>query len=282
MSEPPPAGGTSQPRWSLRRRPPSDEATGATPASAQEAAIIARLSQLRTVEVREVMTPRLEVTALEVPVEADAVARAVRESGHSCFPVVGDELDDLVGVLYVTDLFRTGRAGGADQPTSLEISRRIRQPHLIPESATVLEALADLRAAHRAFAVVVDEFGGVAGVLTVKDLLEPLVGDLVDEFDEEEEPTVVRVDQQRWLVDGKASVDEVALAIGFEIPTGEYLTFGGYVLDRFGALPETGDTVDADGLSLKVAEMDRRRIAKVLVRRADPVVETAGTDAVDG
>jgi putative hemolysin len=215
------------------------------------------------------MTPRFEVTALEVPVEADAVARAVRETGHSCFPVVGDELDDLVGVLYVTDLFRSGRAAGAEQPSSLDISRRIRQPHVIPESLTVLEALADLRAAHRAFAVVVDEFGGVAGVLTVKDLLEPLVGDLADEFDEEDEPIAVRVDRTRWLVDGRASVEEVASALGHPVPEGEYLTFGGYVLDRFGKLPAVGDTVEADGLACKVAEIDRRRLAKVLVRVVD-------------
>lgn len=271
MSEPPPGEHANRQEkrspWFARRRSIDAHGEDTSPAGEQERQILQRLSQLKVLEVREVMTPRLDVTALSVPVEADAVAQAVRETGHSCFPVVGDELDDLVGVLYVTDLFRTGRSG--DQPTSLEISKRIREPHLLFESLTVLEALADLRAAHRAFAVVVDEFGDVAGVLTIKDLLEPLVGDLVDEFDAEEEPAVVRVDRTRWLVDGRASLDDVR-ALGVTIPDGEYVTFGGFVLDRLGRIPDEGETVEFDGLWIKVAEMDRRRIAKVLLRGPVP------------
>jgi putative hemolysin len=109
----------------------------------------------------------------------------------------------------------------------------------------------------------------VAGVLTIKDLLEPLVGDLVDEFDAEEEPAVVRVDRTRWLVDGRASLDDVR-ALGVTIPDGEYVTFGGFVLDRLGRIPDEGETVEFDGLWIKVAEMDRRRIAKVLLRGPVP------------
>ncbi len=263
--------------WLRRRSEEGPVAVDTSPAGEQERLIIGQLAELRTTEVREVMTPRLDVVALEVPVEADAVARAVRETGHSCFPVVIDELDDLVGVLYVTDLFRSSRGASTEQPTSLEISKRIRDPHLIPESLTVLEALADLRRAQRGFAIVVDEFGGVAGVLTIKDLLEPLVGDLTDEFDAEEEPEVVRVDRMRWLVDGRASLDAVR-GIGLKVPDGEYVTFGGYLLEQFDAIPEEQATLALDGFTLKIAEMDRRRIAKVLVRSLEveqPLVDSA-------
>ena len=263
--------------WLRRRSDEGPVAVDTSPAGEQERLIIGQLAELRTTEVREVMTPRLDVVALEVPVEADAVARAVRETGHSCFPVVIDELDDLVGVLYVTDLFRSSRGASTEQPTSLEISKRIRDPHLIPESLTVLEALADLRRAQRGFAVVVDEFGGVAGVLTIKDLLEPLVGDLTDEFDAEEEPEVVRVDRTRWLVDGRASLDAVR-GIGLLVPDGEYVTFGGYVLEQFDAIPEEQATLALEGFTLKIAEMDRRRIAKVLVRSLEveqPLLDSA-------
>src|SRR5580693_4306690 len=193
-------------------------------ASAQERFIIEALGDLRDMDVREVMTPRVDVTFLTIPVHAEDIARAVRSSGHSCFPVVHDDLDDLIGILFVNDIFRTGGGAPGDRPrgegsepkdrdatdpSPLEISRKVRQPYFLPESLGILEALADMRKHRRAVAVVVDEYGGVAGLLTVKDLLEPLVGDLHDEFDEEDEPMLVRVDSTRWLIDGQTNVDVV-------------------------------------------------------------------------
>ncbi len=220
-------------------------------ASEQERIIIEALADLRDMDVREVMTPRTDVTYLTIPVHADDVARAVRTSGHSCFPVVVDDLDDLVGILFVNDIFRTGRSrpdgaaeGGrerdATDPSPLEISRKVRQPYLVPESLGVLEALADMRKHRRAVAVVVDEYGGVAGMLTVKDLLEPLVGDLHDEFDEDEEAMIVRVDNTRWLIDGQTNVDDVSDRLGIEIPDGEYVTLGRALVRRVRPYPRGG------------------------------------------
>src|ERR1019366_3774555 len=151
-----------------------------TEASEQERIIIEALSDLRDMDVREVMPPRVDVTFLTIPVQADDIARAVRTSGHSCFPVVHDDLDDLIGILFVNDIFRTGKDGpssrDATAPSPLEISRKVRQPYLVPESWGVLEALPATRKHLGAGAVVVDEYGSVAGILTVKDLREPLVG----------------------------------------------------------------------------------------------------------
>jgi CBS domain containing-hemolysin-like protein len=240
-------------------------------ASEQERLIIERLADLRDMEVREVMTPRVDVVALTIPVTADAVIEAVRETGHSGFPVFGDDLDDLVGVLFVNDLFRaTPRRSPGDltERSPLDISRRIRQPHVVPETRRVLDVLAEMRQQHRAFAVVVDEYGGVAGVLTVKDLIEPLVGDLQDEFDADAGPEVVRVDARRWLLDGRTSVDDVRERLGIDVPEGEYVTIGGYLFDRFGHIPTEGEELAVDGWELRVVELDKRRIAKVLARQA--------------
>ena len=124
----------------------------------------------------------------------------------------------------------------------------MRQPYLLPETLGVLEALADMRKHRRAVAVVVDEYGGVAGLLTVKDLLEPLVGDLHDEFDEEEEAHIVRVDNTRWLIDGQTNVDDVRDRIGIEIPDGEYVTLGGLLFERFGHIPTEGEVGPRGGL----------------------------------
>ncbi|HXQ19934.1 MAG TPA: hemolysin family protein [Acidimicrobiales bacterium] len=261
-------------RWPFGRH--QDHGTGRardarhSAASEQERLIVARLADLRDMDVREVMTPRVDVVALTIPVTADAVAQAVRESGHSCFPVVHDDLDDLVGVLFVNDLFRAGRRPGpgeSSEPTPLDISRRLRQPYIAPESRRILDVLSEMRQQRRAFAVVVDEHGGVAGVLTVKDLLEPLVGDLYDEFDPEEEPEIVRVDANRWLIDGRTSVDDVRERLDIEVPDGEYVTLGGFLFERFGHIPVEGESLPAGDWELRVAEMDKRRIAKVVARR---------------
>lgn len=271
----------------------------------QEQFIIDALHDLRDTDVREIMTPRVDVVALSIPVTADDVTRAVRESGHGCFPVYDDNLDDLIGVLFVNDLFRAGwriqsglpaplpasgpAPGSADvagvfgtnaddrrpsasttTPEPLDISRRLRQPFLVPESRLVLDVLAEMRRQRRAFAVVVDEHGGVEGVLTVKDLLGALVGDLPDEFDPEEEPDMVRVDGSRWLVDGRMSVDDVRERLGVEVADGEYVTLGGYLFDAFGHIPDEGESIEVDGWQLRVAEMDKRRVAKVVAKRLIP------------
>ncbi|HUC37321.1 MAG TPA: hemolysin family protein [Acidimicrobiales bacterium] len=248
----------------------------------QERFILSALDELRDTTVREVMTPRVDVVGLEIPVHSSDVAKAVRESGHSVFPVYDGDPDRLVGILYVNDLFKSGweldgsngeANGGPVRPSPLDISRRLRQPYMVPESLLVLDVLADMRRDRRSFAVVVDEYGGMAGVLTVKDLLSALVGDLRDEFDHGKEPDIIRVDSTRWLVDGSASVDDVREQLGLEIPEGEYVTLGGFLFDAFGHIPEEGERLVHDGWELRVAEMDRRRVGKVVLqaREESPV-----------
>lgn len=282
-----------------RRQRPADEnlvrAEGKTAdhtGEDQERLILSALHELRDTTVREVMTPRVDVVGLAIPVQAGDVAKAVRESGHSVFPVYDGDPDRLVGILYVNDLFRSGwdldthngdDNGGPVKPSPLDISRRLRQAYMVPESLLVLDVLADMRRDRRSFAVVVDEYGGMAGVLTVKDLLSALVGDLRDEFDRGNEPDIIRVDRTRWLVDGSASVDDVREQIAFEVPEGEYVTLGGFLFDAFGHIPEEGERLDHDGWELRVAEMDRRRVAKVVVQAKDEVVvPPSGSLPADG
>lgn len=262
----------------LRRRRHGRD--GGTPSrSAEELEIQRRLEALHDTTAREVMTPRVDVVALHLPVSYEEVAAAVRRSGHSHFPVYEGDLDRLAGVLYVKDLFHLGSLAPATPyavPGPSEVSRRLRQPYIVPETRLVLELLAEMRKARRSFAVIVDEYGGVAGVLTINDLVSELVGDLQDEYDFTAPFDIVRVDQHRWLVEGSASVDDVRDQTGAPIPEGDYVTLGGYMFDLFGRIPEEGDQMEQAGWCYRVEEMERRRVDKVVVQA--PATTIDGND----
>ena len=264
----PPASGLARLRSRISRRaevrPPSPEAI----------AIYERIDQLSELELRDVMTPRVDVAFLATPVTPEAIAEAVRDTGHSCFPVVNGDLDEVEGVLFVNDLFRSTtvkRAIGVSLPTTEEIARKIRRPFMLPETLDLLESLGEMRRQRRTFALVLDEHGGVAGVVSIRDILEQLVGDLNDEFDEDEEPTIVRIRQDRWLVDGQTHVDEVEAALGVTIPEGEYVTIAGFVLYLAGEIPAAGTTYSHGDWTFRVQSVERRRISEIVIEYHPPI-----------
>jgi len=270
MSDPkPPPTGLAR----FRARLTGHETT--KPVSPEAEAIHARVDQLSELELRDVMTPRVDVAYLTFPVTPEAIAEAVRDTGHSCFPVVSDDLDDVLGVLFVNDLFRSStvkRAIGVSLPTAEEITRKIRRPLMLPETFDLLESLGQMRAQRRTFALVLDEHGGVAGVASIRDILEQLVGDLNDEFDEDEEPTIVRIRQDRWLVAGQTHVDRVEEELGVVIPEGEYVTIAGFVLDLAGEIPAAGTTYTHGEWTFRVQSVEKRRINEIVIEHHPPLV----------
>lgn len=283
----------ARPSW--RRRKP-DQAPEPEP-SEQERQIRHGLESLREASVREVMTPRVDVVALPAPVRLADVVGAVRRSGHSHFPVYQDDPDRLIGVLFLKDLFSMDlfarEPAAASQPAAvlaageaasgqvvavapggpeLDVTRRVREPYVVPESRSALEVLAEMRRRRRGFAVVVDEYGGFAGVLTVNDLVSELVGDLRDEFDRSSSPQILRIDARRFLVDGACAVSEVREQLGIDLPDGEYVTLGGFLFDAFGHIPLEGESIERDGWLLRVTRLDRRRIAKVVIEMPSATV----------
>ena len=240
----------------------------ARPRSPEADAIHARVDQLRKLELRDVMTPRVDVVFLTIPVTPEAIAEAVRDTGHSCFPVVNGDLDEVDGVLFVNDLFRSTtakRAIGVSLPTANEIARKIRRPFMLPETLDLLDSLSEMREQRRTFALVLDEHGGVAGVVSIRDILEQLVGDLSDEFDDDDEPTIVRIREDRWLVDGQTHVDKVEEELGVTIPEGDYVTIAGFILDLAGEIPAAG-TIYAHGeWTFRVQSVERRRISQIVI-----------------
>ena len=226
-----------------------------------EREIIDALFGLADRPIREVMTPRLDMVTLTEPISMESVRAAVNTTGHSRFPVTGEHRDDIKGILYVKDLFQQHQESRPEEIVGL-----LRTPHYMPESATILDTLQQMRRRRFAFGLVLDEHGGVEGLLTAKDLLAELVGELQDEYDPGT-PTVVEIDERTWLADGRLPLEDLSEAISLDLPAGPYSTAAGLFMATSGRVPEEGDAVDVDRIRLVVLNMDRNRIDRVRVEQ---------------
>lgn len=240
-----------------------------------EREIIERLFSTADQPVRDVMTPRVDMVALLAPVTPGAVREAVATTAHSRYPVVSEEgnLDSILGILYAKDVLSQGR-----DLSSREIVNLLREPHYAPESAQVMRVLRDLRSRRIGIAVVMDEHGGVDGLVTIKDLVGELVGELQDEYDPRV-PMTLPVGADTWLADGRTPIDEFEAATGASIEDGPYSTVAGLFLYLSGRIPVAGDVVGYEDLVLTVLAMDRRRISKIRVRATQRPEDV--TDRVD-
>ena len=232
-----------------------------------EREIIHSLFELADRPVREVMTPRRDVVTLNNPLDMATIRAAVSRTAHARFPIIDGDLDHLVGVLYVKDLIRAGFDATPD-----EIATVVRDPVYVPESKSILALLREMRERRWGFAVVTDEHGGVEGIVSMKDLIAELTGELHDEYDPGS-PTVVQVAQRRWLVDGRLPLEDLETDLGVELPEGEYSTVGGLFLDVAGRIPDVADSVTVRALELTVLRMDRHRIDRL---RVDMPAEAGG------
>ena len=211
----------------------------------------------------DVLVPRTAVTALKSSDNVDALVEASVTTGHSRFLVYGEDLDDIVGTVHVRSVHGVPRERRA---TTL-VSTLVRPVLALPESRDLAHVLFDLRRENTHMAVVVDEYGGTAGIITLEDILAEIVGEIGDEHDRRTPTTSVPGRRNEWSLPGSLHPDEVAEQIGCEIPEGEYETFAGFLLDQLGHLPLVGETVEWEGWSFEIAELDRRRIAQVTARR---------------
>jgi len=226
-----------------------------------EREIIDALFQLADTSVREVMTPRLDIATVPLPLTAEDLRRAVTDTGHSRFPVTADGLDDLQGIVHVKDLLR--------QPgDSADLEPILRPPDYVPETMSVLDTLQEMRTRRYGMAVVVDEHGGVEGIVTIKDLVSELVGELHDEYDPGT-PTVTQLADQVWIADGRVDIDDLEGAINHTIPQGPYSTVGGFIMTTFGKIPDRGDQIVDLGFRYTVLSMDRQRVDRIKVERID-------------
>jgi putative hemolysin len=236
---------------------------------AEEEQMINAVIELGSRRVHEVMVPRIAMAAMPVSATFDEAIETIVEHGHSRIPVYDDSVDEILGILYAKDLLPFLRESAGPRP---ELRTLLRTPVYIPESMTVDDLLHEFQRRKVHIAIVLDEYGGTAGLVTIEDLLEEIVGEIQDEYDVEE-PMVVRLSEDEARLDGRASVDDLAelfdTNLGLE-DEDEYDTVGGLIYHRIGGVPSPGDRVEVDGLILTVETTDGRRVGKVLaVRRRD-------------
>ncbi len=210
--------------------------------------------------VREVMIPRTDMTTIEADLSVEGALQVTSRAGFSRIPVTGKNIDDIVGLAYVKDLIRAE----LDDLESGVVGQMLRPPHFVPETKKVASLLREMQRESFHMAVVVDEYGGIAGLVTLEDLVEEIVGEIVDEYDVEE-PLVERLEDGTMRVDGRMMIDELNELGDLELPEGDWDTVGGLVFDRFGRVPREGETCDCDGYVLRVEGVKGRRITRVRV-----------------
>jgi len=211
---------------------------------------------------REVMVPRLDMVCLEDTASLAEALAAAQEHGHSRIPVYHESIDNITGVVYAKDLLI--RLYRGDHRPLVEVAR---EAYFVPESKKVDELLREMQIRHRHLAIVIDEYGATAGLVTIEDLIEEIVGPIMDEYDKVEEPSLQMIGEDVAEGDARASVDELSHLFDVTLPEGDFDSVGGLIVDRLGRLPEEGDRVECNGLALTVLEVAQHRVERVRIER---------------
>ncbi|MFA9565949.1 MAG: hemolysin family protein [Acidimicrobiales bacterium] len=212
--------------------------------------------------VREVMVPRTDMITVSADATVAQVIEVSIQHGFSRIPVSGEGIDDIVGVLHIKDLMRAEHAEGGDE----NVGSYLRSPHYVPETKKVSELLPEMQSEQFHIAIVIDEYGGTAGLVTLEDLIEELIGEIVDEFDREE-PLLEPLPNGEVRVDARLPVDELEEILRIEFPAGDWDTVGGLLFDQLGHVPVEGEHVDLSGHRLAAERVQGRRIQRVRVTR---------------
>jgi magnesium and cobalt transporter len=216
-------------------------------------------------QVREIMVPRGQMSVVEQDSALDKVLPVVVESGHSRFPVVSNSKDKVAGILLAKDLLKyTSSVPGAD-PMNFELAKLLRPAVFIPESKRLNVLLKEFRGSRNHMAIVVDEYGGVSGLVTIEDVVEQIVGEIADEYDESETAKIQKQDERRYLVAGLTPVSDFNEYFKADFPTDGFDTVGGLVVHRFGHMPRRGESVRIGRFGFNVQRADTRRVHQLQV-----------------
>lgn len=208
----------------------------------------------------EVMVPRISLSAVPDTISVADLLASIVEFGHSRIPVYSGSVDRIIGILYVKDLFRFW---GRDD--EVRLADVMREPYFIPESKPLSDLLTEFKARKIQLAVVVDEYGGTSGLVSMEDILEMIVGDIADEYDTEEDTELLRAEDGHVVASGRLAISDLADHFDTEAPEGGFTTVGGWISDRIGRVPDEGEEFEFDGFQVRVESADPRQIKTVSV-----------------
>jgi CBS domain containing-hemolysin-like protein len=225
--------------------------------------MIKGVMELPDTTVKEIMVPRTATVFIQADSPREDLLNTLVETGHSRFPVYEDTIDNVIGILYIKDVLRSLVKGEA-----LEIRRLLRKPFFVPLSKHINELLKELRRRRVHIAVVVDEYGGVSGIICMEDILEEIIGDIQDEFDNEQED-ILRLADDSWLCDARVNLDDLSEEIGVELPAEDFDTLGGFVFDLFGKIPVKYEKAVYGNIDFIIQNMEGHKIntVKIVLRR---------------
>jgi len=230
--------------------------------------MIRGIQELPETTVKEVMVPRIDVVFLPINSSRDEVLQAVTACGHSRIPVYRETIDDVIGVLYVKDLLHA-----IVRNLDVDLVALVRKPFFVPDSKRIDSLLREFKRRHVHIAIAIDEYGGVSGIVCMEDIIEEIVGDIQDEFDDERED-VISINNDAWLVDARINIADLNDQIHLSLPDEMFDTLGGFVFDLFGKIPARYEKVSWQSWDFIIQEMDGHRIGTVkIVRRPEAGVE---------
>lgn len=232
----------------------------------EERELIDEVFEAQDRELREVMQPRTDVEFLDGDLPVFKAAKLVADMPHSRYPVIGDSPDDVLGFVHIRDIFNPQLS-----ERSIRLADLVRELQVFPGTKLVIPTLSEMRRNRIHMAVVADEYGGTAGIITLEDLVEELIGDIRDEYDETETRNLA----DDLVIDGGLSLEDFAELTERELPDGPYETVAGFVVAQVGALPEVGQVAIADGVSLTVLEVENRRASRIQVELVEPAPDNA-------
>lgn len=232
----------------------------------EEKEMIHSIVGLGETNAKEIMTPRTSMFAVEGNKSLNDIWSEMIEAGFSRIPVYEETIDNIIGVLYTKDVLSFLK----DHSTETLIKDIVREPYYVPETKSIIEILKEFKSKKVHIALVLDEYGGIGGILTIEDLLEEIVGDIRDEFDHEEEETIKEIDDNRFEVDAMLDIESINKSLSIELPISEdYESLGGLIMSELGKIPAIGDIVEFKEVKLIVVEVEKMRVSKVEIQRGE-------------